>query len=140
MAHIAEMCPFIEPPDLKHARGEPLDGAPITAGGVAARMGVRGRSDPGSRPGREGRDSGRRDRAGDERGRRDDGRGAGLGRPRQPVESVLWLMRRGARGGRDDLCRGDLNADADCQGPGWGDRNMIGLGVGASVSVAVSPS
>ena len=42
MAHIAQVRPFIELPDLAYAEGEPLTGVTITAMGVAPRLGVLG--------------------------------------------------------------------------------------------------
>ncbi|WP_158965171.1 2-keto-4-pentenoate hydratase [Chachezhania sediminis] len=42
MEHVSEVRPFIELPDLMVAKGEPLTGITITAGGVGARAGILG--------------------------------------------------------------------------------------------------
>ncbi|HSK41577.1 MAG TPA: hypothetical protein VK943_17560 [Arenibaculum sp.] len=42
LAHISAVRPFIELPDLAVAEGEPMNGAVLTAGNVAARLGVMG--------------------------------------------------------------------------------------------------
>lgn len=44
LAHLSEIIPFIELPDLVVAKGEPINGAVLTAINVGARLGVRGRA------------------------------------------------------------------------------------------------
>ncbi len=46
LAHISAVRPFIELPDLAVAEGEPITGATLTAGNVAARLGVMGEAVP----------------------------------------------------------------------------------------------
>lgn len=46
LAHVSEVRPFIELPDIMYAEGEPLDGVTITASGVAVRAGVLGAAIP----------------------------------------------------------------------------------------------
>ncbi|MBB4303438.1 2-oxo-hept-3-ene-1,7-dioate hydratase [Rhodobium orientis] len=50
MAHISEVRPFIELPDLSLAKGEPITGVTLTANAVAARLGVVGAAIPVDNP------------------------------------------------------------------------------------------
>jgi 2-oxo-hept-3-ene-1,7-dioate hydratase len=142
MAHVSEVRPFIELPDLMYAEGEPLTGVTITAGGVAPRLGVLGApvpvDDPAAMVETLGSMTVRVTNAAGEEIVAAPG-SVVLG---NPVESVLWLMQQGV-----DLEAGDMISVGSI-GPlmppakagGGASVTYEGLGEGATVSVIFSPS
>ena len=140
MAHVAEVRPFIELPDLMYAEGEPLTGVTITAGGVAPRMGVLGAAipveDPAAMVETLGAMTVRVTNAAGEVMAEAPG-SVVLG---NPAESVLWLLEQGVELETGDMISvgsiGPLMPPA--QAGGGASVTYEGLGDGASVSVNFS--
>jgi len=137
MAHISEVRPFIELPDVMYAEGEPLTGVTLTAGGVAPRMGVLGApipvEDPAAMLATLERMTVRvTDAAGEEMSSAPGSVVLG-----HPVESVLWLLSKGVAFEAGDMVSvgsiGPLMQPA--QARGGATVTYEGLGGDATVSV-----
>lgn len=140
MAHISQVRPFIELPDLMYAEGEPLTGVTITAGGVAPRMGVLGAPVPVDDPATMVETLGAMtvrvtNAAGDEMVAAPGSVVLG-----NPVESVLWLMKQGVELRPGDMISvgsiGPLMPPAKAGGAAT--VTYEGLGENATVSVNFS--